>query len=1164
MGTPPPKAEESLRAVMSGIFQKQKKATLQNLPGLAAAPKKIKAREADIKAIVQAVSPILHGIYKAGGDKALKTVRKFPVAGKKSYEQVQKAAEVEIDFAEWIDDPEVLQALEDEEFLFAQKISETSAEDLRDSLLEGMENGETVDQLKDRIEELYEGWEGYRAERIARTESARAYSKGHVEAWRATGVVKNKVWVAAADACPFCLDMNGTVVELDSNFMDEGETQDVEWGGKEISLSQDYSDVEGPPLHPNCRCALVGELFDDAEMAEQDQAAQDEEEEKSVKGGAGSGNFGHSGRPGEVGGSTGNSNPIESMKHGVGLGKTAGEIQQYIKDKYGVDVTKANIYYYKMKAGKLAAAGASPVASSTLPDAPVEHASWAPDYPSTPQDIVMAGHTAGASQEDIIKEIETYPEWKGVQSGNSTVGEQLAKLNADKANAWVPEDPKNAAAIFKAGLKAGTPPADILAKVKEMFPDSKADMSHYSFYKYKMNKESAAEVAGGPQTPAVGEGTTVPVSNTIAFTNDAPFPASLSGLTVIKALGGTTGAQLVKDEDGNLWVKKSGASAGHIQAEQQADDVYRAAGIAVPPSRLYDGTTKLSAFVEGISLQQYEQSVDSKTAADLHRQIAEGFHMDALLGNRDVIGETRDNILVDKDGRAWRIDNGSSFEFRAQGAVKDYDTNPREFWSMRNPEVNSQSAGVFVQGVSWYATSARLAKMDVEAVAKAIPEGDRRETFLARANTMKTIAENSLDYQHSAYEQGHADRVAEQRVELRASGIQEALPKQLGGMTKYGNPDVMYLDDKGVSGDGMGRSSEELKGLAVATIKYPSGVLELEKAHMTIIAAAKTAGAHAGDQNYNTAKVQALHDAIKTVVSISASHTGPVKEAAAQLYKNAHMVSVAIDTNTKPASMIQPMEKTWQDAGGKPAQISEPKAEVKTGPKTAFDVLISRYKTEGIDYEKAVEWQRQWMDKTNTEKALAFKQAVANQRGGLSEYKWPNGGSKGTEIQKHEKEIGGPAKLMKSMALQAAYTQEFLEHTSLHNSDPKARAIFLVRTESAQVIPTSLKQGKTYTMLRPAASAGSHLKRTSVEGSMAVGQAVPFVDVHSSLLTPNHAAGGTGFCGEGENEWIFTYSNKPVVRMADDEYVKDIGKDASQWNKYNIPTSHLRSLSSKK
>lgn len=50
--------------------------------------------------------------------------------------------------------------------------------------------------------------------------------------------------------------------------------------------------------------------------------------------------------------------------------------------------------------------------------------------------------------------------------------------------------------------------------------------------------------------------------------------------------------------------------------------------------------------------------------------LAEGADVDAMLGNWDVIGMAADNILVDKDGKPWRIDNGGSLSFRAQGGKK--------------------------------------------------------------------------------------------------------------------------------------------------------------------------------------------------------------------------------------------------------------------------------------------------------------------------------------------------------------------------------------------------------------------------------------------------------------------------------------------------------------
>jgi hypothetical protein len=121
----------------------------------------------------------------------------FSIHNKKSLK-----ASPSIVIPDWIEDPDVLDALEREMFRFAQGIDQTTADALREELMDGMENGETISQLADRISDLSDEWvEGWRSEMIARTETARAFTTGHIEAWKSTGVVSRKVWVAADDAC---------------------------------------------------------------------------------------------------------------------------------------------------------------------------------------------------------------------------------------------------------------------------------------------------------------------------------------------------------------------------------------------------------------------------------------------------------------------------------------------------------------------------------------------------------------------------------------------------------------------------------------------------------------------------------------------------------------------------------------------------------------------------------------------------------------------------------------------------------------------------------------------------------------------------------------------------------------------------------------------------
>ena len=52
--------------------------------------------------------------------------------------------------------------------------------------------------------------------------------------------------------------------------------------------------------------------------------------------------------------------------------------------------------------------------------------------------------------------------------------------------------------------------------------------------------------------------------------------------------------------------------------------------------------------------------------------VKEGFAVDAWLANNDVVGQNFDNMMVDSDGNAIRIDNGGALLYRAQGSRKGF------------------------------------------------------------------------------------------------------------------------------------------------------------------------------------------------------------------------------------------------------------------------------------------------------------------------------------------------------------------------------------------------------------------------------------------------------------------------------------------------------------
>lgn len=150
-------------------------------------------------------------------------------------------------------------------------LATTRTEAVADLLGTGLQDGETVDQLAQRVQDWArpqgdERAQTWRAVRVARTEAAYAASTAEQDAWRATGLVKGKKWLLAPDPCEFCeaasKRFGKTGVDLDQPFYAQGTTITGADGG---TYKADYEAIDGPPLHPNCRCAVQPVLADDYE-----------------------------------------------------------------------------------------------------------------------------------------------------------------------------------------------------------------------------------------------------------------------------------------------------------------------------------------------------------------------------------------------------------------------------------------------------------------------------------------------------------------------------------------------------------------------------------------------------------------------------------------------------------------------------------------------------------------------------------------------------------------------------------------------------------------------------------------------------------------------------------------------------------------------------------
>ena len=105
--------------------------------------------------------------------------------------------------------------------------------------LMGADGGLTA--MTKRVNAIFDGAEGYRAERIARTEASNAIHLGEAMEAGESGVVRGFRPLISGDACPICVD----------------------WAAEnpEIGL---YEYDKLPTIHPNCVCSITDILIDEA------------------------------------------------------------------------------------------------------------------------------------------------------------------------------------------------------------------------------------------------------------------------------------------------------------------------------------------------------------------------------------------------------------------------------------------------------------------------------------------------------------------------------------------------------------------------------------------------------------------------------------------------------------------------------------------------------------------------------------------------------------------------------------------------------------------------------------------------------------------------------------------------------------------------------------
>lgn len=233
--------ENNLKEKIREFNKKQEKKVIEKLNKEFKDIKSVKAagdlfdKEEEIAIMIDGVEPILRELLEKEGNEALKLLG------------VERTFDSNLD--------RVMEGLKRTLNLMAESYNDTTLELLKKKIKEGLEAGEGIEGLAERVKQVYEFSDEVRAETLARTEAFRVANSATKEAWRQSGVVKSLKWYTAADerVCEFCAPMNGKVVGIDENWFDKG---DIVEGTNGEKLSIDYDDVDTPPLHANCRCYI--------------------------------------------------------------------------------------------------------------------------------------------------------------------------------------------------------------------------------------------------------------------------------------------------------------------------------------------------------------------------------------------------------------------------------------------------------------------------------------------------------------------------------------------------------------------------------------------------------------------------------------------------------------------------------------------------------------------------------------------------------------------------------------------------------------------------------------------------------------------------------------------------------------------------------------------
>ncbi len=602
------------------------------------------------------------------------------------------------------------------------------------------------------------------------------------------------------------------------------------------------------------------------------------------------------------------------------------------------------------------------------------------------------------------------------------------------------------------------------------------------------------------------------------FPNDADFDPDKVKV-VSASIGGSTGAKLV-EIGGHKYIMKTdtNVSKEHVLNEAAADKMYRAAGVRVPDCKTYTSggkTYKLAEFIEGgTSLGDYWSKATPKQKTEMRQKLLKGYLVDAALGNWDNVGMSMDNILIDKDGEPWRIDNGSAMGYRAQGAAKK----PEDWKKAEMPDdwmtlkTSANNKKIFGDATTYDIFSQDT---DLDAVVDAAPPAEKA-IVKKRVEELKQMQARCRDFDVGGYAHGEqkggydaVSKMLDASYQFSKDGMRERL--QFKVESKPGAADD-YTETYLYSRSGNKPPPEPQK---------PTGSLEAAEA---VVKAAVSINRHndKGDYKANDASVQAALDwepKLKAIVKANPkdkslkellANIDEIKKSKANGYKT--KVGQVMMTTTPPT---QEEIDQWQkdhDAWEKKMQSAPSSSKYQS----LTDEVWHAIEDAGGNKEFIKQWAGSqagdsWddnacrqkivelcmMGKIDPTKKLNFKDFEK-----VDGFFIKSNFSLTSAIDNYNNGRNNLEKDIIAMEKWKAAQMEFLENADIEGIDKKRRALFLIRTESKDNVVKryGLKENEAKEYRTGANESFAHGKVTSIGPEEMVAGYVPFSRITNNFM----------------------------------------------------------------